>query len=405
MTPQHTYYIDRQSTSSAALPFLHFLRQILPALLIMLLYGFSASAFTVVIDAGHGGRDHGAIGSFTNEKTINLAVARRVSEMLRQDLKDCRVVMTRDNDRFVPLQSRADAANAAKGDIFVSIHTNSVALDSPGRSTVNGASVYTLGLEKSEANMEIAKRENSVIMLEADYTKTYKGFDPNSTESYIMFELDHSVNLGNSIKLADDVQRELKSTAGRRDNGVRQAPFYVLVKTAMPAILVELDFICNPTQEKFMSSHSGTEKLARAITNGIIKYYNEQNNTVAATVPSPTVDRPAKNDRPAPTKTDAPAPRPTTAKESRELPAAKTGNGETVYKVQFMTSGSKVLDYSDSRFKGLTGVDHYKDSDGMVKYTTGATTVYSEAKKTLARVKKNFPQAFIIKTVNGKRVR
>ncbi len=356
---------------------------------------FNAAAFTVIIDAGHGGNDAGALGAFTNEKSINLDVAQKVRDILRREL-DCKIVMTRDDDYFVTLQSRADIANRAKGDIFISIHANSVGLNTPGRTSVNGASVYTLGLEKSQANMEVAKRENSVIMLEPDYTTTYQGFDPNSTESYIMFEIDQSVNLDNSIRLAGEIQRELKTTAGRRDNGVRQAPFYVLVKTAMPAVLVELDFICNPTQEKFMASEAGSTRLARAIANAVISY---NRNCSPATVPA---------NKPKTTKTKTKPDKKETVAQPRdeEQPTPVVADTDIpIYKVQFLTSGPTVLADGDSRFKGLTPVEHYIDTDGVVKYTTGTAATTAEAKKILSSVKKLFPQAFIIKTINGKRVR
>lgn len=360
-----------------------------------MLIAMTAHSFTVIIDAGHGGKDHGAIGSFTNEKTINLSVAGRVRDILKKELDGCKVVMTRNDDKFVTLQGRADIANESKGDIFVSIHANSVGLNTPGRTSVNGASVYTLGLEKSDVNMEIAKRENAVIMLEADYTKTYQGFDPNSTESYIMFEIDHSINMDNSIKLAGEVQRELVRTAGRKDNGVRQAPFYVLVKTAMPAILVELDFICNPTQEKFMASDSGSDKLARAIANAIIKYNKGISTTVKTNNTKPKSGQ---------VKEPAIAERATPSQDSNPGNPSSQSN-QVIYKVQFLTSGSKVIKNGDQMFKGLENVDHYKDSDGIIKYTIGASPSLTEIKKLLRQVKEIFPQAFIIKTMNGQRIR
>lgn len=213
--------------------------------------------FTVVIDAGHGGKDHGAVGAKTKEKDVNLGVALKLGEMIEKEMKDVNVVYTRKKDHFVTLQGRADIANKARGDLFISIHTNSVDAKSKSRKTVNGASVYTLGLKRGEDNFNVAKRENSVIMLEPDYTTTYRGFDPNSTESYIMFELSRDIHMDHSIKVAKEIQKELVSTAGRRDKSVHQAPFWVLVQTSMPAVLVELDFICNPTVEKFLAGNDG----------------------------------------------------------------------------------------------------------------------------------------------------
>ncbi|WP_290142192.1 N-acetylmuramoyl-L-alanine amidase family protein, partial [Muribaculum intestinale] len=163
-----------------------------------------------------------------------------------------KVVMTRSTDVFLSLQQRADVANKAHGDLFVSVHVNSVDKRSKNRNTVKGASVYTLGLHRSNANFEVAKRENSVIELEPDYSATYQGFDPNSTESYIIFELSQNKHLNQSIDFAQFAQQQLTSTAGRADRGVMQAGFWVLLASAMPAALVELDFICNPEVEKFL---------------------------------------------------------------------------------------------------------------------------------------------------------
>ncbi len=228
--------------------------------------------FIVMIDPGHGGKDAGALGRRTNEKTVNLAVAKKLRKLIESDMKNARVEMTRDGDFFVPLKGRSEMANRKHADIFVSIHANSIDKKSPLHNTINGAAVYTLGLRKSDTNLSLAMRENEVIKLEPDYTTTYEGFDPSSAESYIAFEMMQLTNMDQSIALAEAVQNELVRTAGRKNNGVRQEPFWVLVGTTMPAILVELDFICNPAMEKFMASESGQQKLALAIFRGIERY-------------------------------------------------------------------------------------------------------------------------------------
>ena len=209
-----------------------------------------AKDFTVVIDPGHGGKDAGALGTRTNEKTINLKVALKLKEMLEKEMDDTKVEMTRSTDVFVPLQKRADFANNKHADIFVSIHANSISSKSPMHRKINGAAVYTLGLDRSDTNLSVAMRENEVMKLEANYSTTYQGFDPSSTESYIAFEMMQHKNMDQSIALAEAVQNQLVRTAGRKNNGVRQAPFWVLVRTSMPSILVELDFICNPTIDR-----------------------------------------------------------------------------------------------------------------------------------------------------------
>ncbi len=240
--------------------------------------------FTVVIDAGHGGKDVGAKGKKTNEKAVNLDVALALGRLIEKEYgkKEVKVVYTRDGDYFVTLQGRCDKANKANGNLFISIHCNSVDEKSPRRNTVCGASVYTLGLGRSKENLEVAKRENSVMMLEPDYTTTYSGFDPNSAESYIVFEMTQNRHLNQSIKFAALTQKQLVSNAGRADKGIRQDIFWVLVHTGMPAVLIELDFICNPTVEKFMMSDKGVDKMATSIFNAFCDYYKSSKKAAKA---------------------------------------------------------------------------------------------------------------------------
>ncbi|MCF0220246.1 MAG: N-acetylmuramoyl-L-alanine amidase [Muribaculaceae bacterium] len=338
-------------------------------------------SFTVVIDAGHGGKDAGTVGAELQEKDINLDVALRVGKNLQKGLRNTRVVFTRATDVFIPLQERCNIANREKGDIFVSIHTNSVDLKSPNRLSVNGASVYTLGLRRSDTNLEVAMRENSVMRLEDDYTTTYAGFDPTSTESYIIFELNQSVHMDQSIRLANFIQNELCQTAGRRNHGVRQEPFWVLVRTAMPAVLVELDFICNPDVEAFLGSNEGRDKLAAAIANGIMQYEGSMQ-------PLPQPEKKAsQKEQPA-----------------EEKPAAaKPDDGALVYRIQFLTSPT-VLKKGDSRLKGIPDVDYYRDG-ATVKYVSGTYPTLDAAKKELPKLRKLHPDAFVIKMQNGHRVK
>lgn len=357
--------------------------------------------FVVVIDPGHGGKDAGALGRKTNEKTVNLEVAKRLSKLISANMSDAKVYMTRETDHFVPLQGRADFANSKNADIFISIHANSVDAKSPMRNQINGAAVYTLGLKRSDTNLSVAMRENSVMKLEPDYSTTYQGFDPSSAESYIIFEMMQHQNLDQSIALAEQVQNQLVRTAGRKNNGVRQAPFWVLVRTSMPAILVELDFICNPSMEKFMASTAGQEKLAKAIYNGIAKYRKSSSTpakpskaTKPATKPSP-VKQSDKETKPVPSRS--------TAVEEQEAKAATNSTDEIVYKIQFLTA-SKKMSANDSRLKGLNPVDYYMDGK-IFKYTFGEYGSMQEANKALTDIRKKFPDAFVIKTRNGKRIK
>lgn len=228
--------------------------------------------FTIVVDAGHGGKDYGCIGNVTNEKTITLDVARRLASKIDSGLPDCKSLLTRETDKYLTLQDRANIANNANGQLFISIHVNSVDKKSKGRQSVKGASVYALGADKAQSSLGVAMRENAVMELDDSYSGNYQGFDPNSAESYIIFELSNDIHLGQSLDFAAMAQEQLVSYAGRADKGVRQAGFWVLWATSMPAVLVELDFICNPHQETFLNSVQGREKCAQALFNAVKQY-------------------------------------------------------------------------------------------------------------------------------------
>lgn len=260
--------------------FRRLLKSIYPVLLILTLgtfllplemKGVERKKFVVVVDAGHGGNDHGAIENGVNEKDVNLAVALKLENLIKKKLKDTDVVLTRDDDTFISLQKRADIANKAQADLFVSIHCNSVDRSNKNRANVVGATTYVLGHHKDGENLAVAQRENKVAELDADDSAHFANFDPSSDESHIIFEMTQKKNFQNSIRFAADVQREMASL-GRVSRGVQQAGFWVLWSTAAPAALVELDFICNPEQAKFLSSKEGQEKLAEAIFNAVKKY-------------------------------------------------------------------------------------------------------------------------------------
>ncbi len=353
--------------------------------------------FVVVIDPGHGGKDYGAIGAISREKDINLAVGKLLGEMIAKEMTDVKIIYTRDNDRFLTLNERAKIANKANGDLFISIHTNSIAKRAKNRKTIAGASTYTLGLHRSDENLEVAKRENSVMVLEPDYSTTYSGFDPNSTESYIIFELNQNKHMEQSIEFAQAVQSEFVATAGRKDKGVKQAGFWVLMATSMPAVLVELDFICNPTQEKFLASESGQKKLATALFNAVKGYKTGYDHQF-----SPSSANTKKTDN----NTGATYYIPTTVepepKQDIKENVSTESKSEIIYKVQFLTSSTK-LEKGSRKFKKLSPIDYYFDN-GVYKYTYGAETSWDKAKKKLQKAKSKFPEAFIIKTRDGKRI-
>jgi len=240
-------------------------------------YGASTeNNFTVIIDAGHGGRDFGAVDNNVKEKDINLGVAKKLASKIKKGLKNVTVVLTRNNDSFITLQERADIANDKKGNLFISIHTNSVDKTNPKRRSISGASVYALGLHKDKNNLQVARRENSVIELEKNFEQKYSGFDPSKDESYIIFEMAQKKNLGESLKFADMAQKSLVKEAGRADRGVKQAGFWVLWATSMPSVLIELDFICNPNSAVYMASEKGQGELAEALYKALKKYIGKK---------------------------------------------------------------------------------------------------------------------------------
>ena len=229
------------------------------------------SAFTLVLDAGHGGKDPGALGKKGKEKNINLAVTLAVGKLMEENMKDVKVVYTRKTDVFIELDERARIANKAKADLFVSIHTNAL----PGKAQGVGSETYTLGMHRAADNLAVAKRENSVIILENDYENRYEGFDPKSSESYIIFELMQDQNMENSVRLATLVQKQFRS-AGRPDKGVHQAGFLVLRATSMPSCLIELGYITTASEETYLTSDRGVRELAQSIYQAIKKYIETQ---------------------------------------------------------------------------------------------------------------------------------
>ena len=240
------------------------------ALLVCYSMAFHAAdkRFTLVIDAGHGGHDAGALGSFSKEKNINLNVALAFGQYVERNCPDVSVVYTRKTDKFVPLHERANIANRNKADLFVSIHTNAL----PGGRIARGLETYTLGMHRAADNLDVAKRENSVILVEKDYKQHYEGFDPNSSESYIMFEFLQDKNMAQSVELARLVQKRVCATANRPDKGVKQAGFLVLRETSMPSCLIELGFITTSDEEKLLNNDSGIDNLGRGIYLAFVDY-------------------------------------------------------------------------------------------------------------------------------------
>lgn len=360
--------------------------------LILFLFGLNAYSkdFVLVIDAGHGGHDPGAVGKISKEKDINLRVALAFGNLVKEKCPEVKVVYTRDRDVFIPLSRRADIANNAKADLFVSIHTNAV----DGSKSVVGASTWTLGLARTDANLEVAKRENSVILYEDDYKQKYAGFNPYSSESYIIFELIQDQYMEQSVAFASTIQKEFKYSAGRSDRGVHQAGFLVLKASAMPSVLIELGFISTPSEEKYLNSKAGTAKLSEAIFNAFLKYKEDwelKNNHGEDTGKKSKVVADNKSGK---------------AKEKKDTDTVllsdkkeNDSDGELVFMVQILTS-SKILDENSNYFKGVRGVSYYKEN-GLYKYTCCKSSDYDYVNSKRRELEKKFDGAFVIVFKNG----
>lgn len=324
-----------------------------------------AKDITVVIDAGHGGKDPGAIGNTFLEKNINLKVALALGQKIKDNFPNVKVVYTRSNDTYVTLQDRAAIANRANGDLFISIHTNA----SDSHNAV-GTETFTLGLAKTNANFEVAKRENSVMLLEND-KEVYQGFDPTSPDSYIMFELMQSTYMDLSILMADYVQTEF-TAKGRSDRGVRQAGFWVLHQVKMPSILVELGFITNTAEEKYLGSADGTASLTNCIYTAFAKFKHEYDKkTVSAE------DIKKEND---------------VAENKME------STNDTIYRVQCFAVPKEISkSETDYRRAEKFGKVTYTKNGKYYKYCVGECATSEEARKLLEKVRSVFKSAFIVK--------
>lgn len=360
-------------------------------LLLTLVLNTEAKQFVVVIDPGHGGKDYGAIGATTNEKTINLNVAKKLGDKIKEKYStdDVKVVYTRDKDVFIALNERAKIANNANGDLFISIHVNSLPKKNKRRATVSGAEVYTCGLNRSESNLAVAQRENAVMYLEEDYSQKYQGFDPNSPESYIAFELNQSMHLDRSIEFATLAKDYLVNTAGRADKGVKQAGFWVLWSVGMPSVLIELDFISNPNAERFMASKNGADKMAKSLYQAFEEYYTAVEGNRHAIAPSKEVEDHANTFEP------------NNSGDSNGTEIVDDAPAGIEYRVQVLANDTP-LSFSSKLFKGEK-VNEYFDK-GMYKYTVGHHENRRDAEKAMRKLRKKFPQAFVIKMENGKRV-
>ena len=385
--------------------------------------------FTLCIDPGHGGKDTGAPGSKSVEKDINLSVALAFGRYVERNCPDVTVVYTRKTDVFIPLYERAEIANRKKADLFISVHTNAL----KGNHSMRGFETYTLGDGRSHAkkeNLEVAKRENSVILLEKDYQQHYVGFDPNSPESNIMFEFIQDKNLTRSIEFAKMLQTHVCRAANRPNKGVHQQNLAVLRLTSMPACLIELGYISTPEEERMLNDKAQVDNMARGIYNAFVQYKNKYDTRM--TVPYKTISDPI-SETPEPIQTtgtdntdmQASADNPNkdnvdnTANPERNPKPSRTNNAEKkpaktqtvarptgridktqpVFKVQIIAA-QRQLKAGDHNFRGLEGCEFYQEN-GMVKYTYGASNNYNEIYRLRKAILDKFPGAFIIAFKNG----
>ena len=355
---------------------------LLLALMCMLVVtAFAANKrFTLVIDPGHGGHDAGARGAISMEKNINLTVALRFGKYVEQNMPEVRVIYTRKQDVFIPLHERANIANRANADLFISVHTNAL----PAGKVARGFETYTLGMHRAKDNLDVAMRENSVISMEKGFEQTYEGFDPKSSESYIIFEFIQGKNMERSVDLARMIQRSVCDSGCRPDKGVHQAGFLVLRETSMPSCLIELGFITTPDEERLLNDNAKVDDIAKGIYEAFAKYKNKYDRSVS--VPYRAANRQEST-------------LPKIVPDSyKAVPAPKDA---PVFKLQIFV-GKRNLRKGDAHFKGETEFDSFQEGN-LVKYTLGASTNYNEIYRLRKEKMEKFPEAFIIAFKNGKK--
>lgn len=349
------------------------------ALLSLILSGSVAEApnkdkWVIVIDPGHGGNDPGAIGSYSYEKDITLAVALKTGEYIEQNIKNVKIIYTRKSNEFVELRERAEIANRNKADLFISIHANS----HPQKSTY-GAETWVMGHHKDQQNLEVAMKENSVILLEKDYSTKYEGFDPKSPESYIMFTLMQNAYSEQSIDLASKIQNQYKDQVGRFDRGVKQAGFWVLYMTTMPSVLTEIGFISNEKEEKYINSKEGQDNIASAIYRACRDYIAE-------------IDRKSSIST-------------VWSDSTSEIPKTISDNslkGKIIFTIQVAAS-AKRMEIKPGNFRNLKDISEIPDGS-RYRYTSGIFFEYDKAVIYRNQLESVYPDAFVIAVRDNKKL-
>jgi len=377
----------------------------LPVLFLCLSISLSAGSkekrWTVVIDAGHGGRDPGAVGATSFEKNITLAIALKTGQYIEENLTNINVIYTRKTDIFIDIRERAEIANRNNADLFISIHANWGKLKS-----IEGTETFIMGLAKDEQNLAVAMKENEVILLENDYSAKYEGFDPKSPESYIMFTLMQNVFQEQSTILASKIQAQYKQRLSRVDRGVKQAGFWVLFMTTMPSVLTEIGFITNPTEEKYLNSKQGQDYLSSALYRACRDYFSEiesksivlteNNRYVAQDLSASKGANTSKTGQPPPntSQPSSKSEQPVVKKETNKINSATPADEELIFSVQLSVSAAKIP-LNASNFKGLKEINESRIHDSYI-YTSGSFPDYSSALRHRKKVETIYPDAFVI---------
>jgi len=343
---------------------------------------------TVVIDAGHGGKDPGAVGKNAKEKDLTLALALKTGGYIEKYIPDVKVIYTRKTDVFVELHKRAEIANKNNADLFISIHVNA-----SNNTSAYGTDSWVMGLHKNQANLEVAKLENKVISVEENYHTQYKGMSAESEQAIIIHTLTQSANLESSATLAALVQNQFKTRVGRKDRGVNSAPFLVLWKTTMPSILIESGFISNLEEEKFLMTENGQDLMSSAIYRAFKDYKQYIESKTIFGIDTIAIQQAEKEDELLKHLEDS----------LNKIKEESFSDKNTItYSIQIASSKNKI-NLEPNNFKGLENISFYKQN-GLIKYISGKELTFEDIKKQLASVKTLYPEAFIIALKNGKRI-
>jgi N-acetylmuramoyl-L-alanine amidase len=381
----------------------------------------NSKSFVVIIDPGHGGKDPGAVSKGVREKDVVLAIGKKLGMFINESYPDVKVIFTRNTDVFVPLIDRSKIANKNKADLFISLHANFC-----GTPSTRGTETFVLGLHRSDDNLEVAKKENSVILLEDDYSTTYEGFDPNLSESYIMFELTQDIYMDQSLLFADAIQHQFKSNLENPNRGVKQAGFLVLRQSSMPSVLIETGFISNSSEATYLSSETGQQTIAQSVFEAFKRFKTKKSGSNATINENKTVSEAQKNTDN--TVTESEKQNQAAAIKTEEMKSVsliteqksevrseifaidtkeikqetkQVANGNTYFSIQIGANTTPV-EPSAANFKGLKEVRREK-TDKYYRYFIGKETTLEGITLIWQQIKLKFPQSFIVSFVDGKR--